>query len=148
MPLVTTKKMFEQSYRNGYAIGAFNVNDMEIIQGIVNAGVAQNAPLILQVSAGARKYADPVYLRKLVEAAVETSGLPIALHLDHGDSFDLCKSCIENGFTSVMIDASKYPLEENIRITREVVNYAHDRGVVVHTFFHNGIEIGKTVFRP
>ena len=137
MPLVTTKKMFEQSYRNGYAIGAFNVNDMEIIQGIVNAGVAQNAPLILQVSAGARKYADPVYLRKLVEAAVETSGLPIALHLDHGDSFDLCKSCIENGFTSVMIDASKYPLEENIRITREVVNYAHDHGVVVEA------ELGK-----
>ena len=137
MPLVTTKKMFEQSYRNGYAIGAFNVNDMEIIQGIVNAGVAQNAPLILQVSAGARKYADPVYLRKLVEAAVETSGLPIALHLDHGDSFDLCTSCIENGFTSVMIDASKYPLEENIRITREVVNYAHDHGVVVEA------ELGK-----
>ena len=137
MALVTSKEMFAKAYAGGYAIGAFNVNNMETIQGIVEAGKECNSPLILQVSAGARKYADPVYLRKLVEAAVETSGLPIALHLDHGDSFDLCKSCIENGFTSVMIDASKYPLEENIRITREVVNYAHDHGVVVEA------ELGK-----
>ena len=137
MPLVTTKKMFENAYKNGYAIGAFNVNNMETIQGIVNAGVAQNAPLILQVSSGARKYANPVYLKNLVTAAVETSGLPIALHLDHGDSFDLCKSCIDNGFTSVMIDASKYSFEENIKITKQVVEYAHDNGVVVEA------ELGK-----
>ena len=137
MPLVTSKKMFEQAYKNGYAIGAFNVNNLETIQGIVNAGVAQNAPLILQVSSGARKYANPTYLQHLVLAAVEESGLPICLHLDHGDSFDLCKSCIDKGFTSVMIDASKYPLPENIRITKEVVAYAHDHGVVVEA------ELGK-----
>ncbi len=137
MPLVTSKKMFEQAYKNGYAIGAFNVNNLETIQGIVNAGVAQNAPLILQVSSGARKYANPTYLQHLVLAAVEESGLPICLHLDHGDTFDLCKSCIDKGFTSVMIDASKYPLPENIRITKEVVNYAHDHGVVVEA------ELGK-----
>ena len=137
MPLVTSKKMFEQAYKNGYAIGAFNVNNLETIQGIVNAGVAQNAPLILQVSSGARKYANPTYLQHLVLAAVEESGLPICLHLDHGDSFDLCKSCIDKGFTSVMIDASKYPLPENIKITKEVVNYAHDHGVVVEA------ELGK-----
>ena len=131
MPLVTSTKMFEQAYKNGYAIGAFNVNNLETIQGIVNAGVAQNAPLILQVSSGARKYANPTYLQHLVLAAVEESGLPICLHLDHGDSFELCKSCIDKGFTSVMIDASKYPLPENIRITKEVVAYAHDHGVVV-----------------
>ena len=129
--------MFEQAYKNGYAIGAFNVNNLETIQGIVNAGVAQNAPLILQVSSGARKYANPTYLQHLVLAAVEESGLPICLHLDHGDSFDLCKSCIDKGFTSVMIDASKYPLPENIKITKEVVNYAHDHGVVVEA------ELGK-----
>ena len=137
MPLVTSTKMFEQAYKNGYAIGAFNVNNLETIQGIVNAGVAQNAPLILQVSSGARKYANPTYLQHLVLAAVEESGLPICLHLDHGDSFDLCKSCIDKGFTSVMIDASKYPLPENIKITKEVVNYAHDHGVVVEA------ELGK-----
>ncbi len=137
MPLVTSKKMFEQAYKNGYAIGAFNVNNLETIQGIVNAGVAQNAPLILQVSSGARKYANPTYLQHLVLAAVEESGLPICLHLDHGDSFELCKSCIDKGFTSVMIDASKYPLPENIRITKEVVAYAHDHGVVVEA------ELGK-----
>ena len=137
MPLVTSKKMFEQAYKNGYAIGAFNVNNLETIQGIVNAGVAQNAPLILQVSSGARKYANPTYLQHLVLAAVEESGLPICLHLDHGDSFDLCKSCIDKGFTSVMIDASKYPLPENIKITKDVVNYAHDHGVVVEA------ELGK-----
>ena len=129
--------MFEQAYKNGYAIGAFNVNNLETIQGIVNAGVAQNAPLILQVSSGARKYANPTYLQHLVLAAVEESGLPICLHLDHGDSFELCKSCIDKGFTSVMIDASKYPLPENIRITKEVVAYAHDHGVVVEA------ELGK-----
>ncbi len=113
------------------------MNNLETIQGIVNAGVAQNAPLILQVSSGARKYANPTYLQHLVLAAVEESGLPICLHLDHGDSFDLCKSCIDKGFTSVMIDASKYPLPENIKITKEVVNYAHDHGVVVEA------ELGK-----
>ena len=137
MPLVTSTKMFEQAYKNGYAIGAFNVNNLETIQGIVNAGVAQNAPLILQVSSGARKYANPTYLQHLVLAAVEESGLPICLHLDHGDTFELCKSCIDKGFTSVMIDASKYPLPENIRITKEVVAYAHDHGVVVEA------ELGK-----
>lgn len=137
MPLVTSKKMFEQAYKNGYAIGAFNVNNMETIQGIVNAGVKQNAPLILQVSSGARKYANPTYLQHLVLAAVEESGLPICLHLDHGDSFELCKSCIDKGFTSVMIDASKYPLAENIKITKQVVEYAHDHGVVVEA------ELGK-----
>ena len=137
MPLVTSTKMFEQAYKNGYAIGAFNVNNLETIQGIVNAGVAQNAPLILQVSSGARKYANPTYLQHLVLAAVEESGLPICLHLDHGDTFELCKSCIDKAFTSVMIDASKYPLPENIRITKEVVAYAHDHGVVVEA------ELGK-----
>lgn len=137
MPLVTSKKMFEQAYKNGYAIGAFNVNNLETIQGIVNACKAQNAPVILQVSAGARKYANPTYLQHLVLAAVEETGLPICLHLDHGDSFDLCKSCIEKGFTSVMIDASKYSLPENIKITKEVVEYAHDHGVVVEA------ELGK-----
>ena len=131
MPLVTTTHMFEKAYEGGYAIGAFNVNNMEIIQGIVEAANEQKAPLILQVSAGARKYANPTYLRKMVEAAVEESDIPICLHLDHGDSFELCKSCIENGFTSVMIDASKYAFAENIRITKEVVEYAHDHGVVV-----------------
>ena len=137
MPLVTSKKMFEQAYKNGYAIGAFNVNNLETIQGIVNACKAQNAPVILQVSAGARKYANPTYLQHLVLAAVEETGLPICLHLDHGDSLELCKSCIEKGFTSVMIDASKYSLAENIKITKEVVDYAHDHGVVVEA------ELGK-----
>ena len=137
MPLVTSKKMFEQAYKNGYAIGAFNVNNLETIQGIVNACKAQNAPVILQVSAGARKYANPTYLQHLIIAASEETGLPICLHLDHGDSLELCKSCIEKGFTSVMIDASKYPLDENIRITKEVVEYAHDHGVVVEA------ELGK-----
>jgi fructose-bisphosphate aldolase class II len=131
MPLITTKKMFKKAYEGGYAIGAFNVNNMETIQGIVEAGKLENAPLILQVSSGARKYANPLYLRKLVEAAVTDSGLPIALHLDHGDSFELCKDAIDGGFTSVMIDASHHSLEENIAITKKVVEYAHDRGVVV-----------------
>lgn len=131
MPLVTTKEMFAKAYEGGYAIGAFNVNNMEMIQGIVEAGKEENAPLILQVSSGARKYANPKYLKKLVEAAVEDSGLPIALHLDHGDSYELCKSAIEDGFTSVMIDASHHTFDENIKITSEVVKYAHDHGVVV-----------------
>ena len=131
MPLVTTQKMFKKAYENGYAIGAFNVNNMEIIQGIVEAATEENAPLILQVSSGARKYANPVYLRKMVEAAEEVSHLPICLHLDHGDTFELCKSCIDGGFNSVMIDGSHHPFEENIKLTRQVVEYAHDRGVVV-----------------
>ena len=131
MPLVTTKEMFEKAYNGGYAIGAFNVNNMEIIQGITEAAAELKAPLILQVSKGARAYAIRTYLKKLVEAAVIETGLPIALHLDHGDSFELCKSCIEDGFTSVMIDASSKPFAENIEITRKVVEYAHDHGVVV-----------------
>jgi fructose-bisphosphate aldolase class II len=131
LPLVTTKEMFKKAYEGGYAIGAFNVNNMEIIQGITEAAKEVNAPLILQVSAGARKYAKHTYLVKLVEAAIEETGLPIALHLDHGDSFELCKSCIDGGFTSVMIDASHLPFEENIRITKQVVDYAHSKGVVV-----------------
>lgn len=131
MPLVTTKEMFKKAYAGGYAIGAFNVNNMELVQGIVEAGKENNAPLILQVSAGARKYAKHNYLVKLVQAAVEDCNLPIALHLDHGDDFEICKSCIDGGFTSVMIDASKHPFEQNIEITRRVVDYAHERGVVV-----------------
>ncbi len=131
MPLVTSTEMFKKAYEGGYAIGAFNVNNMEIIQGIVEAGKLEQAPLILQVSSGARKYANPIYLTKMVEAAVEESGLPICLHLDHGDTFELCKDCVDKGFTSVMIDASKHSFEENIKITRNVVEYAHDHGVVV-----------------
>lgn len=137
MPLVTSKEMFKKAYNNGYAVGAFNVNNMEIIQGIVDAAKEENSPVILQVSAGARKYANPIYLKKLVEAAVEDTGLPIVLHLDHGENFDICKSCIDGGFTSVMIDGSKHPFEENIRVTKEVVEYAHARGVVVEA------ELGK-----
>lgn len=131
MPLVTTKEMFKKAYEGGYAIGAFNVNNMEIIQGITEAAKEVNAPLILQVSAGARKYANHTYLVKLVEAAIEETGLPIALHLDHGDSFELCKSCIDGGFTSVMIDGSHLDYEENVALTKKVVDYAHERGVVV-----------------
>lgn len=131
MPLVTTTEMFKKAYEGGYAIGAFNVNNMEIIQGITEAAKEENAPLILQVSAGARKYAKHVYLTKLVEAAIEDTGLPIALHLDHGDSFDICKQCIDGGFSSVMIDGSKYSFEENIKLTKQVVEYAHDKGVTV-----------------
>ncbi len=131
MALVTTKEMFKKAYDGGYAIGAFNVNNMEIIQGITEAAKELRAPLILQVSKGARAYASHTYLMKLVEAAVIETGLPIALHLDHGDSFELCKSCIDGGFTSVMIDASSKPFEENIAITKQVVEYAHDHGVVV-----------------
>ena len=131
MALVTTKEMFKKAYDGGYAIGAFNVNNMEIVQGITAAANELRAPLILQVSKGARAYASHTYLMKLVEAAVIETGLPIALHLDHGDSFEICKSCIDGGFTSVMIDASSKPFEENIAITKQVVEYAHDHGVVV-----------------
>ena len=131
MPLVTSKEMFEKAYKGGYAIGAFNVNNMEIIQGITGAAADLKAPVILQVSKGARAYANRTYLMKLVEAAVIDTGLPICLHLDHGDTFELCKSCIDDGFTSVMIDASSKPFAENIALTRQVVEYAHDRGVVV-----------------
>lgn len=131
MPLVTSTEMFKKAYEGGYAIGAFNVNNMEIIQGVVGAAMEEKAPLILQVSSGARKYANTIYLKKMVEAAVEESGLPICLHLDHGDTFELCKDCVDNGFTSVMIDASHHSFEENIKITRSVVEYAHDHGVVV-----------------
>jgi len=131
MAVVTSKKMFEDAYRGGYAIGAFNVNNMEIIQGITEAAKEAGSPLILQVSAGARKYAKHVYLMKLIEAAVEDTNLPICVHLDHGENFEVCKSCIDGGFSSVMIDGSKYPFEENISLTRQVVDYAHERGVVV-----------------
>ena len=132
MPLVTTTEMFKKAYAGGYAIGAFNVNNMEIVQGITEAAKEVNAPLILQVSKGARAYANHTYLVKLVEAAViECPNIPIALHLDHGPDFETCKSCIDGGFTSVMIDASSKPFAENIEITKKVVEYAHDHGVVV-----------------
>ena len=131
MPLVTTKEMFDKAYAGGYAIGAFNVNNMEIIQGITEAAQLEKSPVILQVSAGARKYAKHIYLTKLVEAAIADTDLPIALHLDHGENFEVCKSCIDGGFSSVMIDGSKYSFEENIAITKQVVEYAHARGVVV-----------------
>ena len=131
MPLVTTTEMFKKAYEGGYAIGAFNVNNMEIVQGIVDAAKEEQSPLILQVSAGARKYAKHIYLVKLVEAALEDSNLPIALHLDHGDSFEICKDCVDGGFTSVMIDASHHDFDENVRITKQVVEYAHAHGVVV-----------------
>ncbi len=131
MALVTTKEMFEKAYAGGYAYGAFNVNNMEIVQGITEAAKEENAPLILQVSAGARKYAKHNYLVKLVEAALLETDLPIALHLDHGEDFEICKACIDGGFTSVMIDGSKHSFEENIALTKKVVEYAHERGVVV-----------------
>src|SRR5574344_1260829 len=142
MGLTTTKEMFEKAYKGGYAIGAFNVNNMEIVQGIVDAAVENRAPVILQVSARARKYANPVYLKKLVESAIECNkiqgnDLPIVLHLDHGPDFETCKDCIDSGFTSVMIDGSKYSFEENVAMTKKVVEYAHPRGVVVEA------EIGK-----
>ncbi len=137
MPLVTTKEMFEKAYKGGYAVGAFNVNNMEMIQAIVEAASECRSPVILQVSAGARKYANPVYLRHLVQAAVETTDIPIAMHLDHGADFETCKASIDDGFTSVMIDASSKPWDENIAITKKVVEYAHDHGVVVEA------ELGK-----
>ena len=131
MPLVNTTEMFKKAYEGGYAIGAFNVNNMEIVQGITEAAKEVNAPLILQVSSGARKYANHTYLMKLIEAAIAETDLPIAVHLDHGDSFELCKSCIDGGFTSVMIDGSHLPFEENIALTKKVVEYAHAHGVTV-----------------
>ena len=131
MPLVTTKEMFEKSMEEGFAIGAFNINNMEIIQGIVDAAQKQNSPVILQASSGAIKYARIKYLMKMVEAAVEETNIPIAIHLDHGPDFETCKMCIDNGFTSVMIDGSKYSFEENVALTKKVVDYAHERGVVV-----------------
>ena len=137
MPLVTSTEMFKKAYEGNYAVGAFNVNNMEIIQGIVDAAKIEQSPLILQVSAGARKYAKHVYLMKLVEAAVEDTGLPICLHLDHGEDFEICKSCVDGGFSSVMIDGSKHSFEENIELTRRVVDYAHNKGVVVEA------ELGK-----
>ena len=137
MSLVTTTEMFKKAYEGGYAIGAFNVNNMEIVQGITEAASELKAPVILQVSAGARKYANHTYLVKLVEAAVHETDIPIALHLDHGADFDICKACIDGGFTSVMIDGSSRSFEENIEVTRKVVEYAHDHGVVVEA------ELGK-----
>ena len=132
MPLVTSKEMFEKAYNGGYAVGAFNVNNMEILQAITDAAAEENAPLILQVSKGARAYANHNYLIRLVQAALDCHpDLPIVLHLDHGSDFDVCKSCVDGGFTSVMIDASSKPFEENIEITKSVVEYAHDHGVVV-----------------
>lgn len=137
MGIVTTKEMFEKASKGGYAIGAFNVNNMEIIQGIAEAAKEVNSPLILQVSAGARKYAKHNYLIHLIQAAVEDTDLPIAIHLDHGADFDICKKCIDGGFTSVMIDGSKHDFEQNIELTRRVVDYAHEHGVVVEA------ELGK-----
>ena len=137
MALVTTKEMFKKAYEGHYAIGAFNVNNMEIVQGITEAAGELNSPIILQVSAGARKYAQHEYLVHLVKAALELNDIPIALHLDHGADFDICKSCIDGGFTSVMIDASHYSFDENIAITKKAVEYAHDKGVVVEA------ELGK-----
>jgi len=131
MPLTGPKAMFERAYKEGYAVGAFNVNNMEIIQGIMQAGAQENAPLILQVSAGARKYAGQNYIVKLIEAALMDTDLPVVLHLDHGPDFELCKACIDGGFTSVMIDGSHLSFEENIAVTKKVVQYAHDRGVWV-----------------
>jgi len=131
MSFVSTKEMFEKAYQGGYAIGAFNVNNMEIVQGITEAAKLESSPVILQVSAGARKYAKHNYLIKLVEAAVMETGLPIALHLDHGENFDICKACVDGGFSSVMIDGSKHSFEENIAITSQVVEYANAHSVVV-----------------
>ena len=137
MAFVTTKEMFKKAYEGGYAVGAFNVNNMEIIQGITEAAIENRAPLVLQVSKGARAYAKHVYLMKLIEAAIQDAeqsagfDLPVCVHLDHGDSFELCKSCIDGGFTSVMIDGSSKSFEDNIALTKQVVEYAHDHGVVV-----------------
>ena len=131
MPITSPRAMFERAYAEGYAVGAFNVNNMEIIQGIMRAGAEERAPLILQVSAGARKYAGQNYIMKLVEAALMEDDLPVVIHLDHGPDFDLCKACIDGGFSSVMIDGSHLPFEENIAVTRRVADYAHERGVWV-----------------
>ena len=137
MALITTTEMFKKAYEGNYAIGAFNVNNMEIIQGIMDAALQEKSPVILQVSAGARKYAKPAYLLKLVEAAMIDTGLDVCLHLDHGEDFEICKSCIDDGFSSVMIDASRLSFEDNIKETKKVVEYAHDKGVVVEA------ELGK-----
>ncbi len=137
MALVTSKEMFQKALKQDYAVGAFNVNNMEIIQGIVDAAKVEQAALILQVSAGARKYARPAYLIKLVEAAVLDTDLDICLHLDHGEDFEICKKCVDDGFTSVMIDGSRFPLEQNIALTKQVVEYAHSKGVAVEA------ELGK-----
>ena len=137
MPLVTTKEMFEKSMKEGFAIGAFNVNNMELIQGIVDAAAENNSPVILQASSSAIKYARVPYLKKMIEAALEEHDIPVVLHLDHGPDFETCKMCVDNGFTSVMFDGSKYDFEENIRLTKEVVDYAHAHGVVVEA------ELGK-----
>jgi len=138
MPLVTSKEMFKKAYEGGYAIGAFNINNMEIVQAIVEAAYEEKSPVILQASAGARKYAGPIYIKKLAEAAVAMyPELPIVIHLDHGETFEICKECIDDGFTSVMIDGSKLPFEENIKLTKKVVDYAHSKGVVVEA------ELGK-----
>ena len=131
MPLIGTNEMFARAYKEGYAVGAFNVNNMEIIQGIMEAAQEEKAPLILQVSAGARRYAGQVYIKKLIEAALVETDHPLALHLDHGQDFEICKQCIDGGFSSVMFDGSHLDFEENIAITKQVVEYAHDRGVVV-----------------
>ena len=131
MPLTGPKEMFARAYKEGYAVGAFNVNNMEIIQGIMLAAGEEKAPLILQVSAGARKYAGQNYIVKLIEAALMDTDLPVVLHLDHGPDFELCKACIDGGFSSVMIDGSHLPFEENIKLTKQVVEYAHDRGIWV-----------------
>ena len=137
MSLISSKELFKKALKEKYAIGAFNVNNMEIIQGITEAVKEEKAPLILQFSAGARKYAKHVYLMHLVEAAIEDTGLDVVLHLDHGEDFEICKACIDGGFTSIMIDASKKPFEENIKMTKEVVDYAHSKGVTVEA------ELGK-----
>lgn len=137
MPLVTTKDMFKKSMKEHFAIGAFNVNNMEIIQGIVDAAAEQNSPVILQASSSAIKYARVPYLKKMIEAALEEHDIPVVLHLDHGPDFETCKMCIDNGFTSVMIDGSKYDFEENVALTKKVVDYAHSHGVVVEA------ELGK-----
>ena len=137
MPLVGTREMFKKAYDGGYAVGAFNVNNMELLQAIVDAGTEERSPLILQVSAGARKYARQEYLIHLVKAAMETTDIPVALHLDHGDSFELCQACVDGGFSSVMIDASHFPFEENVALTKKVVDYAHAKGVPVEA------ELGK-----
>ena len=131
MALVTSTELFKKAYEGGYAIGAFNVNNMEIVQGITEAAGARKAPVILQVSSGARKYAKHVYLTKLVEAAIADTGIPVVLHLDHGADFEVCKSCIDGGFTSVMIDGSHHGFKDNVALTKKVVEYAHAHGVVV-----------------
>ena len=143
MPIVSTKEMFEKSMKEGFAIGAFNINNMEIIQGIVDAASSQNSPVILQASSGAIKYARINYLMKMVEAAAEETNIPIAIHLDHGPDFETCKKCIDAGFTSVMIDGSKYSFEENIEITKKVVEYAHSKGVVVEAELEDDVNVSN-----